>query len=190
MPKIKLPFAGLCLLAVALCTGSLAYGFAGPPAVNEHSSFTSDPYATTWCGEVEGRTVDTVVEHFMQDASGNIIDNVNLSSVFTATATGRSIIASASSTTQSTGPTDSGDGTVSFLTDIRGLVLKFQIPNGPVLKASNGEPIRGTGVISIEDVFDAVTGGYITTNESFSGPHPVHDGVDICGPSVAYLEAE
>ncbi len=107
--------------------------------------------------------------------------------MFTATATGKSIVSSASSTTRSTGPIDNGDGTISFATSITGLVLKFQILNGPVLKASNGEPIRGAGVLTIEDVFDAATGDYITTNESFSGPHPLRKGVDICGLSVAYL---
>jgi hypothetical protein len=54
-------------------------------------------------------------------------------------------------------------------------------------EAANGEPIRSAGVLTIEDVFDAATGDYITTNESFSGPHLLREGVDICGPSVAYL---
>jgi hypothetical protein len=38
-----------------------------------------------------------------------------------------------------------------------------------------------------EDVFEAATGDYITTNVSFEGPHLGAEGVDICGPSVAYL---
>ena len=66
-------------------------------------------------------------------------------------------------------------------------MLKFQIPGGPVLKAANGEPIRSAGVLTIEDVFDAATGDYVTTNETFNGPHLAREGVDICGPSVAYL---
>ena len=68
-----------------------------------------------------------------------------------------------------------------------GLTLKFQIPSGPVLKAANGEPIRSAGVLLIEDVFDTATGDYITTNETFNGPHLLREGVDICGPSAAYL---
>jgi hypothetical protein len=85
------------------------------------------------------------------------------------------------------GPIDNGNGTISFVTQITGLVLKFQITNGPVLRAANGEPIRSAGDLTLEDVFDAATGDYITTNESFSGPHLAREGVDICGPSVAYL---
>jgi hypothetical protein len=187
MVKIKLPLAALGVVAIALVAASSASAFTGPPVVNDLTKFTSDPEPGTWCGQVEGTAVDTVVEHFMQDASGNIVDNVNLRSVFTATATGKSIISSASNTTRTTGPIDNGDGTISFVTNVTGLVLRFQIPNGPVLKATNGEPIRGAGVLTTEDVFDAATGDYITTNESFSGPHPVREGVDICGPSVAYL---
>lgn len=187
MVKIKVLLAVFGAVATALVAASAAPAFTGPPVANDHYKFTSDPYAENWCGQVEGTAVDTVVEHFMQDASGNIVDNVHLTTVFTATATGKSIISSASSTTRSTGPIDNGDGTVSFVTDLTGLVLKFQIPNGPVLKAANGEPIRSAGALRIEDVFDAATGDYITTNESFSGPHLAREGVDICGPSVAYL---
>lgn len=187
MARIKLPSIAIALLAGGLAAASAAYGFSGPPVVNEHYGFTSDPYAVTWCGQVDGTAVDTVVEHFMQGADGSTVDNVNVTSVFTATATGKSIISSGSNTARSTGPIDNGDGTISFVTDVTGLVLKFQIPNGPVLKASSGEPIRSAGVLRIEDVFDAATGDYITTNESFSGPHLGREGVDICGPSVAYL---
>ena len=188
MYKVKHLFAALALVAVALATATAALGFTGPPLANEQFRFTSDPYDMTWCGAVEGTAVDTVVEHFMQDAGGNIVDNIRITTVFTATATGKSIVSSASSTARSAGPIDNGDGTISFVTNFTGLVLKFQILNGPVLKAANGEPIRGTGVLKIEDVFDAASGEYITTNELFvHGPHPLREDVDICGPSVAYL---
>jgi hypothetical protein len=187
MVKIKLLLPALGALAAALAAVSAAAAFTGPPLVNDHSKFTSDPTAGSWCGQVDGTSVDTVAEHFMQDASGNIVDNIHVTSVFTATATGKSIISSASNTTRTMGPIDNGDGTISFVTDVTGLVLKFQIANGPVLKAANGEPIRGAGTLRSEDIFDAATGAYITTNESFSGPHPLRQGVDICGPSVAYL---
>ena len=172
------------VVAAALAAGSAG---AGTPVVNDHYRFTSDPYSETSCGQVEGTAVDTVVEHFVQDATGNIIDNVHFTSVFTATATGKSLVSSGSFTTKVSGPIDNGDGTISFVIRSTGLVLKFQIPNGPMLKAANGEPLRSAGVLTIEDVFDAATGDYITTRESFSGPHLLREGVDICGPIVAYL---
>jgi hypothetical protein len=85
------------------------------------------------------------------------------------------------------GPIDNGDGTFSFVANGTGLVLQFKIPNGPLLKDADGKPLRGAGELTTTDIFDAATGDYITTTESWHGPHPLRDGVDICGPSVAYL---
>jgi hypothetical protein len=187
MYKVKHLIAVPAVLAGALVTATTALAFTGPPVANEHFRPPPDIHPATWCGEVAGTAVDTVVEHYMQDANGNIIDNVRFTRLFTATATGKSLLSSASSTERSKGPIDNGDGTISFVTQITGLVLKFQIPNGPVLKAADGEPLRSAGVLILEDVFDAATGDYITTKESFSGPHLAREGVDICGPSVDYL---
>jgi hypothetical protein len=187
MRKVKLLFVGVVVLAFALVAATAASGFTGPPVVNQQFRPPPDVHPETWCGQIDGTATDTVVEHFMQDASGNIIDNVRFTSLFTATASGKSLLSSASSTTRTLGPIDNGDGTVSFITQITGLVLKFQIPGGPVLKAADGEPIRSAGVLTLEDVFDAATGDYITTNVSFKGPHLNAEGIDICGPSVAYL---
>jgi hypothetical protein len=36
-------------------------------------------------------------------------------------------------------------------------------------------------------VIDNATGDLISIQETVHGPHPLRDGVDICGPSVAYL---
>ena len=173
-------------MAAVLAIAVPALGSAGPPVVNEH--FRPPPFVhpSTWCGTVNGTAVDTVVEHYMEDASGNVIDNVHFTRVFTATATGKSIVSSADGVSK-LDIVDNGDGTISFVSTSIGLVLKFQIPNGPVLKAANGEPIRSAGLLTITDVFDAATGDYITTTESFHGPHLFREGVDICGPSVDYL---
>jgi hypothetical protein len=47
------------------------------------------------------------------------------------------------------------------------LVLQFKIPNGPVLKDANGKPLLGAGVLTLTDIFDAASGDYITTTESW-----------------------
>ena len=187
MFKVKHLLATVVVVAAALTAATSALGWQGPPVVNEQFRPPPDVHPLTWCREVQGTAVDTIVEHYMQDASGNIIDNVRFTRVFTATGTGKSIVSSASTTAKSEGPIDNGDGTISFVTAINGLALKFQVLNGPVLKAADGEPLRSGGVLIFEDVFDAATGDYITTNVSFKGPHLGVEGVDICGPSVAYL---
>jgi hypothetical protein len=157
MFKIKHPLATLVVVAAALAVAMSALGWQGPPVVNEQFRPPPEVHPMTWCGEVEGTAVDT------------------------------SIISSASTTEKSQGPIDNGDGTISFVTAINGLALKFQIPNGPVLKTADGQPLRSAGVLTFQDIFDAATGDYITTNVSFKGPHLGAEGVDICGPSVAYL---
>ena len=89
------------VVAAALAVARSALGWQGPPVVNEQFRPPPEVHPMTWCGEVEGTAVDTIVEHYMQDASGNIIDNVHFTRVFTATATGKSIISSASTTEKS-----------------------------------------------------------------------------------------
>jgi hypothetical protein len=187
MFKVKHLFAAVLVTGGALAAAGSALGWQGPPVVNQQFRPPPEIHAATWCGEIQGTAVDTVVEHYMQDASGNILDNVRFTRVFTATATGKSIVSSASTTEKSSGPIDNGDGTTSYFTKINGLALRFQIPNGPVLKEANGEPLRSGGVLIFEDLFDAATGEYITTNVSWDGPHLGAEGADICGPSVAYL---
>jgi hypothetical protein len=172
--------------AVALAGVVPAHGLAGTPVVNDHYRFTSDPYPTKICG-VDGTAVDTVVEHYSQGASGAFIDNVRFTSLFTATTSGKSLESSGASVSTMNGPIDDGDGTISFVASMNGLVLQLKIPNGPVLKDANGKPLLGAGVLTLTDIFDAVSGDYITTTESWHGPHPLRDGVDICGPVIAYL---
>ena len=150
MFKVKHLFATAAVGVASLVAAASALAWQGPPVANEQFRPPPDVHPATWCGELQGTAVDTIVEHYMQDASGNIIDNVRFTRVFTATATGKSIISSASTTEKSSGPIDNGNGTISFVTAVNGLALKFQIPDGPVLKSADGEPLRSAGVLVFE----------------------------------------
>jgi hypothetical protein len=141
MYKVERLLATLAVVAASLGVASSAVAFTGPPVVNQEFRPAPDVHPATWCGQVAGTARDTIVEHYMVDASGNIIDNVRFTRVFTATATGKAIVSSASTTEKSQGPIDNGDGTISFVTAINGLALKFQGLNGPVLKAADGQPL-------------------------------------------------
>src|SRR6266516_2371938 len=66
----------LVFVAAALAGATSALGWQGPPVVNEEFRPPPDVHPLTWCGEVQGTAVDTIVEHYMQDASGNIIDRL------------------------------------------------------------------------------------------------------------------
>jgi hypothetical protein len=168
--------------ALAVAVAVPALGFAGPPV-------TTEPEAGDFCG-VPGTFVDTVSSEFSREAGGKLIEHSSVRSVFTAEGTLKQIVTSESSTTVSEGPIDNGNGTFSFITRSTGLVLKFQILNGPVLKAASGEAIRSAGILVIEDVFSSPVPSeetFITTNVSFHGPHLLRQGVDICGPAIDYL---
>ena len=183
MFQFRYVFAGVAV-AAAVALATPAVGSAAPPQVEP-------PQPGTWCGVVPGTFVDTITSDVERQAGGGTIDHFTLTSVFTASGTGKSIISSGASTSKTTGPIDNGDGTFGFLTRDTGLVLKFQIPNGPVFKAADGEPIRSAGSLAFEDVFsspDPSDETYITTIDlGFHGPHLGRQGVDICTPTVDYL---
>jgi hypothetical protein len=172
---------------VAAAFGALvpALGLAGPPVVNDHGSFSDGPYATTFCG-VPGTQIDTGMFHFLQDASGAFVGTETFSGLFTASATGKSLQLSSADTDRGA-LTDNGDGTGTFTERDSGLVLQFKIPNGPVLKDADGKPILGAGILNTVVTIDLASGDVLSAEQSWHGPHPLRDGVDICGPAIAYL---
>ena len=171
------------ILAVAAAVP--AAGLGGKPIIRDHGSFTDGPNPSNFCG-VPGTEVVSGTFTFMQDASGAFHAHEVVNGVFTATATGRALMFSSAGTDTGAG-VDNGDGTVTFTEQDVGLVLKFQIPNGPVLKDADGKPLIGAGELRSIATFDIATGDLISIDESWHGPHPLRDGVDICGPAIAYL---
>ena len=145
----------------------------------------SRAFPSSFCGVV-GSEVDTGTFTFRQDASGAFHATENFRNVFTASSTGKSLENSTADLDMGAG-VDNGDGTFTFTEHTAGLVLRFKIPNGPVLKDADGKPILGAGVIDSVVTFDIATGDLISLQETVHGPHPVRDGVDICGPAIAYL---
>jgi hypothetical protein len=180
LTRLAIALAGFAALAAAVP----ALGLAGNWVVNDHYSFTTDPFPTTFCG-IDGTEVDTVVEN-LKVSEDSFMDNGHFTGLFTAAATGKTLELSASPTSKGK-LTDNGDGTLTFSEQDTGLVLKFKIPNGPVLEDADGKPILGAGVLSTAITIDASTGDVISVEESSHGPHPLREGVDICGPAIAYL---
>lgn len=177
-------FAGIvAALATAVVVPAIA--LAGKPVVFEHDSFVDGPNPANFCG-VEGTSVESGNFTFRLDANDAFHATEVFKSVFTATATGRSLETSSAGGDMGVG-TDNGDGTVTFAEQNAGLVLKFRIPNGPLLKDADGKPIVGAGELTNVATFDIATGDLISIEESWHGPHPLRDGVDICGPAIAYL---
>ena len=175
-------FAAVFSLALMASSAS-----ATQPVIRFHvGPVTSDPFPATWCGQVEGTAVNTVVEDYREDASGSFIDTFRFTQVFTATATGKALEASGSGVAKGD-VIDNGDGTITFVEQDAGLALFFKIPGGPILRAADGEPARSAGEISSTATFDVASGDLISFSDSFHGPHLFREGVDVCGPSIAYL---
>lgn len=180
--RLRIAAAAAVVSAVAAIP---AVAFAGHPVVSDHGSFVDGPYAQNFCG-VDGSQIDTGRFTFKQDASGAFHATETFKGVFTASGTGKSLELSAAGVDMGNA-VDNGDGTATFTEHTAGLVLKFKIPNGPTLKDADGHPIIGAGLIDTVATFDIATGDLISLEETVHGPHPLRDGVDICGPSIAYL---
>src|SRR5262249_11898916 len=137
MHKLKgLVAAALGITAAALVVAAVS--LAGPPAVNDRGTVTDGPYATDFCGG-PGTEVGTGSFHTMLDSSvTSVVDNELFKGVVTATATGKSLELAGASTDHAT-LTDNGDGTGTVKDQGVGLVIRFKVPNGPVLKDADGK---------------------------------------------------
>ena len=175
--------------AVAVIGAALAVPAAGlgaPPVIRDHGSFVDGPNAFSWCGAVDGVETGSGTFTYKEDASGGFHATESFKGVFTASATGKSIELANAGVDMGTG-VDNGDGTTTFTEHSAGLAIRFKTGDGGVLKDADGKPILGAGSIDTVVVFDNATGNVISVRETVNGPHPLRDGVDICGPSVAYL---
>jgi hypothetical protein len=172
-------FAALAALLVAATVGAGAGG-AAPPVVNGHDHFVSDPYPDEWCG-IEGTSVDTVVAHFAERADGTTLEAINVSTVFTSAATGKSIIIRQTGARVGGARIDNGDGTYSIVSSSRGQSPSFKIVNGPVLGVD-------VGYVAFRLTFDAATGEWLGFEDGFevlkeAGQRPVVE----CDAIVAAL---
>jgi hypothetical protein len=171
---------------VALAAAAPLAATAGQPVIFDHGSFVDGPNPESWCGVVDGTVVFTGTFTFRQDANGAFHGTESARGVFTASATGKQLELATAGVDMGTG-VDNGDGTTTFTEHSAGLVIRFKIANGPVLKDADGKPILGAGSASSVATIDNATGELISFAETVHGPHPLRDGVDICTPSVAYL---
>ena len=130
-----------------------ALGLAAAPVVNEHANFTSDPYADNWCG-IEGIGVDRVVVHYKEDASGASLETVNITELFTATESGKSMEIRSTGARKSSAPIDNGDGTYSIIATNTGQSPGFKLPKGPPI-------VIDVGLVEFRLTFDSATGRFV-----------------------------
>src|SRR6266849_8806132 len=153
-------------LAAALLMALTASSAGAAPIVDRGHSSGSDSFADNICG-IDGTSVQRFVDDFQVFANNTFKDQFRGDTVFTSTASGKSVeIFAAQQASGPTDPIDNGDGTITFITTFKGLPELLRIPNGPLLS-------RDAGNVTLYQTFNATTGDFISTTFSGEkGPHP------------------
>lgn len=115
-----------------------------------HDHLTSDPYADNWCG-IAGTSVDYVVANYTLDGSRA---SINIRTIFTATASGKSMEIQQTGLRRQSGAVDNGDGTYSVTFTNAGQSPGFRLPDGTV--------IVDTGVLVGVATFDSATDEFLS----------------------------
>jgi hypothetical protein len=141
-------------VTIALAAAVPALGVAAKPVVTDHLNFTSDPYDDSWCG-IAGTSVDRVVVQYKEDATGASMENDSITTLFTATVSGKSMEIRQTGVRKRSAPIDNGDGTFTVVVDNRGLSPAFKLPNGPPI-------VLDVGLVEFRVTFDSATGDFLS----------------------------
>ena len=107
------------------------------------------------CTGIDGVSVDRVVATFSADASGATLERLNVRTLFTSNATGKSFEIHSAGARRAAAPIDNGDGTHSIVTQNSGPSPIFKLPNGPMVW-------HDVGLIEFRLTFDQATGDFVS----------------------------
>ena len=158
-------------LLVALITALVVVpgtALGAKPIAQFHDHFT-DSFSDEICGiPVDFEIV--VTDNFFLYADDSFKDTASFRATVTNPVNGNSVVISNAG--QVSGPPpiiDEDAGTITFLTNFKGLPEKIQTAHGPVL-------LRDAGFVQFADTFDLETGDFISSEVVFvKGPHPELD---------------
>jgi hypothetical protein len=155
----------LVVLVAAVAVVMPASGVAAKPVFMSHENFT-DTFDDDICG-IAGTSVVRGVDNFAAFADNTVRENFEVTQVFTATASGKSIVIHvAQDFTGNDEPIVNPDGTITFVGTFKGLPELIKIEHGPVLS-------RDAGQVTIIRTFDPTTFDLldqVVVGEK--GPHP------------------
>jgi hypothetical protein len=161
------PFAVAAVGVLLLMTLVAASSAGAAPLVDRfHGTFSDTNPDDSLCG-ISGSSVVSGMDNIQVFADGTFKDQFRLVYVFTAE-NGKSVEAFIADQITSTGPTDNGDGTVTFTNTFKGIPEMWRIPNGPIL-------IIDVGFVTFTDVVNLATDEVTTTIDPENGPHPELD---------------
>ncbi len=164
--KLALVLVGALALTIAASSGASA----AAPIVNQHTSFTQT-FPDQVCG-IQGTSTLSVVDNFKLFADGTFLDTSTFRDVFTAD-NGKSVVGfAAGQTSGPANPIQNADGTITFITTIKGLPEKLSIAGGPTLS-------RDAGTVTLADTFLPLPNGDLQfVSETVSGEHGPHPDLD------------
>jgi hypothetical protein len=152
------------LLLMSLVAASSAG--AAPLVDRFHGTFSETNPDDSLCG-ISGSSVTSGMDNIQVFADGTFQDEFRLTYVFTAE-NGKSVELLVANQFTGTGPTDNGDGTVTFTSTFKGIPERWKITNVPTL-------IIDVGFVTFTDVVNLTTGEVTTTIDPENGPHPELD---------------
>ena len=107
-----------------------------------------------------------MVANFKEDASGASLESLNVTTLFTATASGKSMEIRQTGARKASAPIDNGGGTVSVDVTNSGQSSGFKLPNGPPI-------VLDVGLVEFLVTFDAATGDFVSFEVlRVRGPRP------------------
>jgi hypothetical protein len=164
---MRKPFAFAAVGLLFLMTLVVASSAGAAPLVDRfHGTFSDTNPDDSLCG-ISGASVTSGMDNIQVFADGTFKDQFQLTYVFTAD-NGKSVELFVANQITATGPTDNGDGTVTFTNTFKGIPERWKIPNGPIL-------IIDVGFVTFTDVVNLATGEVTTTLDPVNGPHPELD---------------
>jgi hypothetical protein len=160
-------FAVGAVSVLLLVTLVAASSVGAAPLVDRfHGTFNETNPDDSLCG-ISGTSVTSGMDNIQEFADGTFKDQFRLNYVFTAE-NGKSVELFVANQFTGTGPTDNGDGTVTFTSTYKGIPELWRIPNGPIL-------IIDVGFVTFTDVVNLATDEVTTTIDPENGPHPELD---------------
>jgi hypothetical protein len=153
----------VALVAVLAIIPGTALG--AKPIEQFHDHFT-ESFSDVLCG-IPVDVTFVVTDNFFLLEDDSFRDTASVRATFTNPVNGKSVVISNAG--QVSGPPpiiDEEAGTITFLTNFKGLPEKVQTAQGPVL-------LRDVGFVQFADTFDLATGDFISSEVVFvKGPHP------------------
>lgn len=154
------------LLGLVTALAVLAPSALGAKPVEQFHDHFTDSFSDELCGIPVDATI-VVTDNFSLFADDSFMDRSSFRGTFTNPENGEAVVISNAGLVSGPAPiVDEEAGTITFLTNFKGLPEKIQTANGSLL-------LRDAGFVTFADTFDLETEELISSDVTINnGPHP------------------